>query len=181
MAISVTTLYSRTQAENTHCAANWSLELPNGLCLTYGQINELAGDYYETYDPISDGTTPEDRRKRFLAAWYWLAEDKTRNPTKAERLIQILSIEAEDVKKALKKCEDPWEAYSKEIPGVNLKLLAATECRPWNFPGYLGIKWDYFRDDARTAYSTGHAAAIQVVKNGNLKLAYAMNALRTTI
>ena len=83
------------------------------------------------------------------------------------------------MKKALKKCEDPWEAYNKEIPGVTLKLLAATECRPWDVPGYLGISlinWDHFGDDARTAYNTGHAAAIQVAKKGNLKLAYAMNA-----
>ncbi|KAM5526598.1 hypothetical protein FOXYSP1_20998 [Fusarium oxysporum f. sp. phaseoli] len=63
-----------------YVANNKPIKLPNGLEVTYGEINGLAGDFYGTVNPISDGTDWPDQCNRFLRAWYWLAEDTSCNP-----------------------------------------------------------------------------------------------------
>ena len=47
--------------------------LKNGLSVTYGQINGLAGDFYGTKKPISDGADARARASRFQAAFDSLA------------------------------------------------------------------------------------------------------------
>lgn len=42
-----------------------TLTLPNGLRLTYGQINGLAGAFYGTKEPIRDGAHDAQRADRF--------------------------------------------------------------------------------------------------------------------
>ena len=61
---------------NRLTASKVPLILPNGKAPSYGQINGLAGDFYGTADPISDGASVADRQNRFFAAWNTLAVDE---------------------------------------------------------------------------------------------------------
>ncbi|KAK0672543.1 hypothetical protein QBC41DRAFT_380446 [Cercophora samala] len=163
----------------SYVARNKPFRLPNGLEVTYGQINGLAGDFYGTVRPISDGTSLEDQQDRFRRAWYWLAEDTTRNPSEAQNIISTLSKEVDMVQAALDKGQDPSTVYPK-IPGVNIKLQLYTSDRPPECPNYLGlakINWDHFGADARKAYNACHSVALEVAAHDrDLPLAYAMNA-----
>ncbi|KAK3989036.1 phosphatidylcholine-hydrolyzing phospholipase c [Cladorrhinum sp. PSN332] len=162
----------------SYVAKNKPFKLPNGLEVTYGQINGLAGDFYGTVNPISDGRDLQEQRNRFLRAWYWLAQDATRNPEEAQKILNTLSTEVNMVQAALDNGQDPSTIYP-NIPDVNVELQAYTIFRPDECPSYLGlakINWDHFGQDARTAYNACHSVALQVASGGNLQLAYAMNA-----
>ncbi|KAK4200394.1 hypothetical protein QBC40DRAFT_280159 [Triangularia verruculosa] len=153
-------------------------KLPNGLQVTYGQINGLAGDFYGTVNPISDGKDLQEQRQRFLRAWYWLAQDTTRNPAEAQKILNTLSVEVNSVQAAINAHKDPSTVYP-TIPDVTGQLQIHTLLRPDECPSYLGlakINWDHFGVDARTAYNACHSVALQVAASGNLELAYAMNA-----
>ena len=155
--------------------------LPNGLEVTYGQINGLAGDFYGTADPISDILDLDEQVRRFLAAWHWLAVDRTRNPEEAEKLLAVLQTEINTINQALNTKVDPSKLYS-SLPDKTIVFEEITITRPFGVPGYLGlayINYDHFGADAHTAYIAGHTAAIQVAVGGkpeDLPLAYAMNA-----
>jgi hypothetical protein len=162
----------------SYVAKNKPFTLPNGLQLTYGQINGLAGDFYATINPISDGKDLQDQRNRFLRAWYWLAEDKTRNPSEAQKILNVLSTEVKMVQNAIDKGIDPSTVYP-NIPDVTIPLQLLTVDRPAECPSYLILaknNWDHFGADARVAYNACHSYALQIAAGGNLQLAYAMNA-----
>ncbi|KAK4173616.1 hypothetical protein QBC36DRAFT_359495 [Triangularia setosa] len=162
----------------SYVAKNKPFKLQNGLEVTYGQINGLAGDFYGTVNPISDVKDLHEQQQRFLRAWYWLAQDTTRNPAEAQKIINTLSTEVEMVQAALDKHQDPSTVYPK-IPDVNVQLQLYTIARPAECPSYLElakINWDHFGADARTAYNACHSYALQVAADGDLQLAYAMNA-----
>ncbi|KAF2014386.1 hypothetical protein BU24DRAFT_481845 [Aaosphaeria arxii CBS 175.79] len=163
---------------NSYVAKNKPFSLPNGLTLTYGQINGLAGDFYATVNPISDGKDLQDQIARFKAAWHWLAIDTTRNPKEARDILGYLNKEVEMVQAALDKGQDPSTVYP-EIPDVTAELQILTVTRPAECPSYLKlaqINWDHFGVDARTAYNACHSAALSVAAGGDLLLGYAMNA-----
>ncbi|KAL1679136.1 fungal fucose-specific lectin-domain-containing protein [Schizophyllum commune] len=152
--------------------------LKNGLVVTYGQINGLAGDFYGTTDPISDGKDAQDQSKRFLAAFSTLADPGSRQPKEARDILAVLQTEVDAVNDALHRHEDPSVAYN-QLPDVSAKLQWLTQFRPSGFPSYLGlarINWDHFGPDARTAYNAGHALALQTAANGDLDAAYTLNA-----
>lgn len=158
-------------------ASSHKFQLPNGLILTYGQINALAGDFYGTGRPISDGTNDQDRFSRFLAAYDTLANGSPRQPKEANDILAVLQAEIDAVNNALIHHQDPSVAYS-TLPDVTWKLEEITFGRS-GIPGYIGlaqINWDHFGADARTAYNTGHAAAIQRAIGGDLEGAYTLNA-----
>ena len=158
-------------------ASNHGFRLPNGLNLTYGQINALAGDFYGTRDPISDGRDDQDCSARFLAAYDTLANGGPRQPKEANDILAVLQAEIDTVNNALMHHQDPSVAYS-ALPDVTSKLEEITSGRS-NIPSYVGlaqINWDHFGVDARTAYNTGHAIAIQRAIGGDLEGAYALNA-----
>lgn len=165
----------------TYIAYRKPFTLPNGLKVTYGQINGLAGDFYGTSDPISDGKDLQEQVQRFLAAWHWLGVDKTRNPGEAEKLLEVLQLEINAMNVALNTRVDPSGPYS-HIPDQTIKLEEITLFRPLGNPSFLGlafINYDHFGADANIAYTAGHKAAIQVAIGGkpeDLPLAYAMNA-----
>ena len=151
--------------------------LPNGLTLTYGQINALSGDFYGTNNPISDGKDDQDRSTRFLDAYGTLANVSPRQPKEANAILAVLQAEVDAVNTALKNHEDPSKVYA-TLPDVTLALETITFGRS-GFPGYLGlgrINWDHFGQDARTAYNVGHSTAIRKAISGDLEGAYAMNA-----
>ena len=158
-------------------ASSHKFRFPNGLVLTYGQINALAGGFYGTYKPISDGKSDEDRSARFLLAYGTLADGGPRQPKEANEILAVLQAEVDAVNDALMHHQDPSVAYS-TLPDVTLKLEEITFGR-CDIPSYLGlsrINWDHFGDDARTVYNVGHAIAIQKAIDGDLEGAYALNA-----
>ena len=151
--------------------------LPNGLNLTYGQIGALAGDFYGTHNPISDGRDDQDRSTRFLAAYDTLVNGGPRQPKEANDILAVLQAEIDAVNNALIHHQGPSVAYS-VLPDVTTKLEEITSGRS-DIPSYVGlarINWDHFGVDARTTYNTGHAIAIQRAIDGDLEGAYALNA-----
>ncbi|KAH0598394.1 hypothetical protein MHUMG1_03692 [Metarhizium humberi] len=138
------------------------------LKLTYGQISALAGDFYGTSNPISCGKSDAERKKFFLAAYHTLANNPKDQPRDARILLGHLQKEVDEVQKLYKEKKNPSEYYKDGtgLAGVNAidKLIKGR-----HFPGYkdlLLINWDHFGDDARTAYTTGHAAAISWAAGG---------------
>lgn len=167
---------------STSLAEKVPFTLPNGLSITYGQINGLAGDFYGTSNPISDGKTQQDQNDRFLAAWQTLATDTTRQPAEAQALLKILASEVAAIDAAIQAGQDPSAAYA-QLPDATAQFEQITFSRPSGEPGYLGlaaINWDHFGADARVAYNAGHLVALQQAAKGktpdNLLRAYTMSA-----
>ncbi|TKW48259.1 hypothetical protein CTA1_12965 [Colletotrichum tanaceti] len=82
------------------------------------------------------------------------------------------------VQDALNKGKDPSSVYP-HIPNVNVQLQAHTLLHLDKCPSYLVLaktNWDYFGEDACTAYNACHSATLQVAADRDLQLAYAMNA-----
>ncbi|KAL1748022.1 fungal fucose-specific lectin-domain-containing protein [Schizophyllum fasciatum] len=159
-------------------AIDHKFTLANGLVVTYGQINGLAGDFYGTTNPISDGKDAQDQSTRFQAAFNTLAAPSSRQPKEARDILAVLQTEVDAVNDALHRHEDPSVAYHK-LPDVSAKLQWLTQFRPSGFPSYLGlarINWDHFGPDARTAYNAGHGLALQTAAGGDLEKAYTINA-----
>ncbi|KAH9847517.1 fungal fucose-specific lectin-domain-containing protein [Lenzites betulinus] len=152
--------------------------LANGLSVTYGQINALAGDFYGTRQPISDGATMQEQKERFLAAYSTLANAGPRLPKEAYDILAVLQAEIDAVNDALERVEDPSVVYSM-LPDVSPELQRLTIGRPQEVPTYLElatINWDHFGADAWRAYDAGHALALDMATSGDLEKAYTMNA-----
>lgn len=165
-------------------AAKTPLHVEDKLPLLYGQIVALAGDFFgDARHPISDGKTPEERRKLFvssfstLSAWYSLASYQ------AERVVtQCMVGEFDAIKKALAEGRQPSTAYA------NVDHTAcATRYTLGRYPLLSAWNWDHFGDHAIKAYTAGHAEALdQAVaasritdparRRRALELAYAKNA-----
>lgn len=149
--------------------------------MTYGQINGLAGDFYGTSLPISDGKTRPDSLHRFREAYATLAGVTQRQPKEALNLLRLLSREVTAVNEALKNHEDPSKVYA-SLPDQTKEFIRITLHRPAGQPGYLGlarINWDHFGVDALKAYRAGHEVALLEASEGsegNLEKAYTMNA-----
>ena len=158
-------------------AKEYRFGLPNGLHLTYGEINILAGDFYGTKNPISDGASLQDQSRRFNDAYATLANPGPRQPQEARAILSVLQKEVDAVNKALQDHDDPSTVYRK-LPDETTTLENIT-CGRSGIPGYLGlaqINWDHFGADARIAYIAGHWTALQLAITGELDKAYAMNA-----
>jgi len=90
-----------------------SFTLDNGLTVTYGQINGLAGDFYGTYDPISDGSNDAEQATRFLSVYNTLAARYAGQPAEAvNKILDILKKEVDVVNNALAHHQDPSVAYN---------------------------------------------------------------------
>ena len=59
-----------------YTAKDIKLKCTNGLEMTYGRINSLAGDFYGTYKAISDSTDDTEQRERFMNAFNLLDKNK---------------------------------------------------------------------------------------------------------
>ncbi|SJL06968.1 uncharacterized protein ARMOST_10310 [Armillaria ostoyae] len=119
-------------------ASDYRFRLKDQFSLTYGQINGLAGDFYGTYDPISDGKNDQDRSAHFVQAYNTLADGGPRLPKEAMDILAVLQAEVDAVNAAL--------ANHQQLPDVNAKLELITFGRS-GIPAYLGlaqINWDHF-------------------------------------
>ncbi|KAF2154525.1 hypothetical protein K461DRAFT_284915 [Myriangium duriaei CBS 260.36] len=173
----------------TALAGKTPFTLPNGLSLTYGQINGVSGlcclkqNLVATDDHSSDGINPTEQSARFLESWGTLATDKIRQPTEAKKLLGVLEGEVAAVNKAVGEGRDPANAYA-NLADPTARFEAITADRPHGQPSYLKLaemNFDHFGYDARTAYNAGHMTALQqaVMRSndyGNLILAYTLNA-----
>lgn len=80
-----------------HLASKIKFKCANGLEMTYGRINSLAGDFYGTYKAISDATNDTEQRERFMNAFNLLDKNK-RTP---DEVIAINIIDEEVCPKSL--------------------------------------------------------------------------------
>ncbi|KAH8745417.1 fungal fucose-specific lectin-domain-containing protein [Hyaloscypha sp. PMI_1271] len=161
---------------STVVAKDHLFQLETGLSVTYGEINGLAGDFYGTDAPISDGSDKEARRSRFLDAYRTLAAPSSLQPREAIDILKVLKEEVDAVNEAMRNHEDPSKAYAK-LPDQTKTFIWITRHR--SGPGYVGlarINWDHFGQDARTTYSAGHDLALDEAISGNLEYAYTINA-----
>lgn len=152
----------------------------DGVIASYGCINAMAGDFYGTDQPISDGDDLDDRRARFMAAYNTLAEcDSSQVQIEFGKLLTALRAEVDAVN------ADPTNSayiYA-HLPDISVALQAATIGRPSGQPSYAGlalINWDHFGERARTVWSVGHQLAMEeAVKSRtqeHLYAAYCLNA-----
>jgi len=166
--------------------AKYPLQMQSGLNLTYGQINSLAGDFYASIAPISDGPDDANRKARFMSAYKTLGEKNSYydNVAEAQKLLSIIQTEVDLINKALQNGVAPSEVYQllendwDTLQRFWDETMIRTESMS-GVPNYWDIlmtNWDHFGEDARTAYKAGHQAALEVAAGGNLVLGYAINA-----
>jgi hypothetical protein len=157
-----------------------SLQLSNGLDLSYGEIVALAGDYFAILEyPISQGKTVDDQKERFLNAFKTLAESHLA-PNTALRLVATFKNTLEAIRNGEKEGKSASEVYE-ELGGSLMK-----ECNVITgggsfitplFPlGTAALQllsdanWDHFVPHALTAYQAGHLVAMdEASKAGKIK------------
>ena len=139
------------------------LVLDNGVQLSYGQINGLAGDLFGTMDPFCLGKTQQDCEDRFTRAYNTLAGSSGYTSS----LLSTLESEVESFKTAQKPSEHEFsDVFEPTSPGwIVLKGVFAN-----GVPTYLrlgAVNLDHFGNDARTAYNTGHRMALQKARDAS--------------
>jgi len=167
-----------------YLARDKKFTLPNGVEVTYGQINALGGDFYGSEQPICEGSGPDQQKSRFLQGYGTLAINGGLTPTEVQGLIKLKQDEVNLINAAARQGKDPSEVYRTQVPSTRDNVIAGLEgyfLR--NQKGYIGlafINFDHFGQGAHTAYNAGHTAALQKAAEGkipaNLEAAYAMNA-----
>jgi hypothetical protein len=152
-------------------------KLENGLLVTYGQINGLAGDFFGTSKPICEGDSPAEQKKRFRAAYDALAKGYF-NEQKALKILDALRGESEAVTDAYRKGIQPVSEVYQGLADktVTFQVITSLIGSGLSYLRLAKINLDHFGTNARKAYNAGHAAAIEEAGHGNLELAYTMNA-----
>jgi len=163
-----------------------ALKLDNGLVLTYGEINGLAGDFFGATTPISDRKDLETRKDNFKKAFGFLATSAI-GRKKAELLRKALQAEVDKVNEAIQhnsdmeKVNEQVEEIYKKLP-FDLELfdkITKDNSAGAVYTDLLKANLDHFGEWARLAYNAGHACALEEAAKGkpdNLQRAYAMNA-----
>ncbi|KAM5341871.1 hypothetical protein ACJ41O_014902 [Fusarium nematophilum] len=159
------------------------LQLPNGIKLSYGEINGLGGDFFGGYSPVSDGKSLEQQCKYFKEAFDTLGKSDGAKK-KAQDLLNRRQEEVDAIAQAVAGGQSTFEAYNRlkhpaffglSTDDVGDQLDSAFS----DGPSYLRlaqINLDHFGQDAITAYNAGHYCALEAAAGGNLELGYAMNA-----
>ncbi|KAL8791962.1 MAG: hypothetical protein Q9195_005451 [Heterodermia aff. obscurata] len=136
---------------------------PDGLTLTLGQIFALAGDFYGNCQLIGDAeqisdqwqTNPEASIQRFLSNTDLLNDD-TKGYLQA--VVSVMLKQDAEIKAAIQNGQDVAQAF---------KLNGDKHDTEWAFAtkgDYLLLalcNWDHFGQDAISAYSAGHTAALR--------------------
>jgi hypothetical protein len=177
------------------------LLLTNGLQLSYGEICALGGDLYGVPEsPIALGANAEERKQRFLDAFATL-DTASLAVAEVPKILDVLHEEEQQVQDGIKNGEDPAEIYARmgSDHDIAWNCITGGFC-PADHPDipadvvkqiyyldqgrYLKLAdrdFDHFGAEAWLAYSSGHAAALEVAANAKqdaatLQMAYAMNA-----
>jgi hypothetical protein len=153
--------------------------LSNGLVVTYGQINGLAGDFFGTADPITGAHNFDEQKVLFTRAFKTLDEG---DPVKPRAILGTLQKEVDAVNKAIIDHQSLEELYEK-LDIALLPLLQADSQKGSNpgldYESLLKINIDHFAPNSHQAYNAGHTVALEEARKGspaNLAKAYAINA-----
>jgi hypothetical protein len=160
-----------------------TLHLTNGLAVTYGEINGLAGDYFGLDKPISSEPNAE-RMKVMFRRWFDLLDFPPAGKLKAEAITKELSSMNE---KALAVMRSNSENAAAELAAVYkdnpldiTHLEEVSKDSRWaigsSFMQLLEANVDHFGVEARSTYNAGHAVALEVAAGGDLMTALAVNA-----
>jgi len=129
--------------------------LSNGAKLTFGDIIALAGDYYGVPEqPICQGSTSQERIKRFLAAYNTLAKG---NVSEINNLLDLIKNERHAVDTALQNGTSVSAAINAHNSEEYMHALEYTKGR---FLELAERNLDHFSDEAIAAYQTGHQLAM---------------------
>ncbi len=145
------------------------LLLHNGLQLKLGDIMALGGDFYGDPDlPIDDGKTIEAKKIRFLVAFETLSES-TEAVNEAPQILKMISEEQTNIEKAMENGVDESVAYEQLDDQFNQQYNnltgGGTFLSPLGRYTYLALTdWDHFGSHAISAYSAGHAAALDTAE-----------------
>jgi len=160
------------------------LTLPNKVKLSYGEINGLGGDFFGSYNPVCTGKDFDQQCQYFMDAFRTLGESGKASD-EVINLRQNRKEEVEAIAKAVAEGKSTFEVYkSMRKDGVILGLSQDDEqahllTLKGEGPSYLRlaqINLDHFGNDAVTAYNAGHFCALKKAAEGQLEIAYAMNA-----
>lgn len=170
--------FNKASDSDKSAAAN-PLTLPNGLRLTYGQINGLAGDFFGTRDPICQVRDANEQQQRFITAFRLITSEKGK--IVATKLLEKLKKETDAVEQARREGKSVSDVYAdledESFDYDNItKILGVPEL---NYIELAKINFDHFGLNARTAYNAGHSMALAEASQGSpesLEKAYAINA-----
>lgn len=160
------------------------LTLPNGVKLSYGEINGLGGDFFGSYHPVCTGKDFGQQCQYFMDVFDTLGKSG-KALSEVDSLRQNREEEVEAIAKAISTGQSTFEAYkSLKREGVISGLSEEDEevtliTMKGEGPSYLRlaqINLDHFGKDAVTAYNAGHYCALKTASEGQLETAYAMNA-----
>jgi len=170
--------HETTSTTDRTAAAN-PLKLQNGLLLTYGQINGLAGDFFGSREPICKGDTATERQQRFLSAFSLLTSDKGKEV--AEQLLEKLKKETDLVEAARRDGASVSDVYAnlEDQSFVFDKITKILGSPGLDYIELAKMNYDHFGANARLAYNAGHALALAEASGGTiecLEQAYAINA-----
>jgi len=165
--------------KSTVPARKTPLKLENGLKVTYGQINALAGDFFAFKEPICLGTDLKQQEERFNAGFASLSAD----PSGKKYAEGVIGDWAEEVQALEDGKSAEYYNTLKAKHWNNLVAAARSLIQNNQEKGYAGlalVNFDHFGKDARTAYNAAHSAALRKAATEktarSLELAYAMNA-----
>jgi hypothetical protein len=160
-----------------------TMNLTNGLVVTYGEINGLAGDYFGLDKPISSEPNPELMRMMFRR-WFDLLDYSPAGKLKAEAVRKELRVMNDKALAVMR--SDPEHAASelaavyKETPLDITHLEEVSQDVRWaigsSFMHLLEHNVDHFGVEARSTYDAGHAVALELAAKGELSTALAVNA-----
>lgn len=134
---------------------------PNRYYMTYGMVCAMAGDFFGTSAPISDGPTPQQRQLQFMDACRTMVNA---NGYLARNLAEYLDKERKIFDQfhrgelsELQFRDLLYNKFTLFYKSLHLELSGG----PPNYLSLALVNFDHFGNDARTAYATGHSAAIE--------------------
>jgi hypothetical protein len=179
-------LQGHDTARSDNPAAEWNpLTLKNGISMTYGTINGLAGDFFSVIEPISLGSNPKQCSDRFKAAFDTLWSG---DPAKVQEILKVLQEEVNQINTVLKdfSIADQGKAIRNIYENLDPKLLNPLDVASQkgtnpgtSYKDLLQTNLDHFAPNSRLVYDTGHAWALEVAAGQDLPRAYAIDAFAT--
>ncbi len=153
-----------------------TLKLSNGLELSFGDLVSMPDFYGIVGKPISQGKAAAQQKARFLKAFASLA-DSQESLKEASKILAIIHAQRDRLVQKLPPLK------SNDDQHMEYNCLTGGACSGslwWLSPGrYLELAkqdYDHFGADALTSYNAGHTAALEAAIQGNLELAYALDA-----
>ncbi|KAJ4310916.1 hypothetical protein N0V84_010720 [Fusarium piperis] len=159
-----------------------SLTLSNGLVVTYGEINGLAGDYFGLDKPISSEPNAELMREMFRR-WFDLLDFSPAGKLKAEAVMneprtmndKALAVMRSGSENAATELAAVYKDTSLDIT----RLEEISKDDKWaigsSFMQLFEANVDHFGVEARSTYDPGHTVALELAAKGELMTALTVN------